>query len=75
MKVMKALEKRLRRLEQQFVATPEESAVTCRLTERLEAARRRCGLAAPSAERLAQISGMGITGILNAGRSERARRV
>jgi hypothetical protein len=68
---MRAIDRRLRRLERHF--GPEfESSEMCALQVRLEAARLRCGLLPPTPERLTKLKGMSVVQILNEGR-ERAR--
>jgi hypothetical protein len=64
---MKTIEMRLRRLEARLGAEPE-TWEALRLRARLEAARRRCGLPPPSAERLAELRGRSIVDILKAAR-------
>jgi hypothetical protein len=68
---MKAIGRRLVRLEQRF-GLVEETRETKILRARLEAARLRCGLPPPSAERLVELRGMTIVGILNAARQRAA---
>jgi hypothetical protein len=58
---MKAIDSRLRRLEARLGAVVEKEE-TRQLRARLEAARSRCGLAAPSPERLAQFEEHECTG-------------
>ena len=64
---MRALARRLHRLEERF-GSAVESAETRHLRVRFEGARLRCGLPPISPERLAELRGMSIAGILSAGR-------
>jgi hypothetical protein len=64
---MKAVAKRLRRLEQRW-RPAVETHETRRLRTRLEAARLRCELPPISAERLNELRRMSIVEILNSGR-------
>ena len=64
---MKAIARRLRRLEARL-RPPVESWEMRRLLERLETARRRCGLLPPSPERLAELRNRSVAEILVAGR-------
>ena len=66
---MRAIARRLYRLEQRFWGSAVEDQQTLRLRARLEAARRRCGLPAASAERVAELRGIGVVEILNSARA------
>ena len=68
---MRAIARRLRRLEERL-GPPPETWETRHLQARLEAARRRCGLPAPSPERLAALRGMSIVDILKSHRQRAA---
>ena len=64
---MRAIARRLRRLEERL-GPPPETWETRHLQARLEAARRRCGLPPRSPERLAALRGMSIVDILKSHR-------
>ena len=64
---MSTIARRLRRLEERF-RPAVESEKTREVRERLEAARLRSGLPPISAERLAELRGMGTVAILHAAR-------
>jgi hypothetical protein len=68
---MRAIARRLKRLEERF-GTAEESWETRRLRLRLEAADRRCGLPPISAERLAELRGKSKAEILDSSRPRAA---
>ena len=65
---MKAIVRRLHRLEERYLPAVE-SGQTRYLRTRLEAARVRCGLRLISPERQSELRGMGIVAILNSGRA------
>jgi hypothetical protein len=69
---MRAIARRLRRLEERF-GPPVETWETRRLRARLDAARLRCGLLPISPERPAKLRGMTIPEILNSSRKLAAR--
>jgi hypothetical protein len=70
---MRALARRLRRLEERLGPTVEAQE-TRHLRARLEAARLRCGLTPIPPERLADLRHMSIVDILHSGRRAGARR-
>jgi hypothetical protein len=65
---MKDLQRRLRCLEVRRERASLASTGMRHFVARLEAARRRCGLTAPSPERQAQLAGQSVAQILQAGR-------
>ena len=69
---MMNLRRRLSKLEKKQMGTAAESEQTRYLRMRVENARLRCGLPAPSPERLAELRGMTVVQILHLGRQRAA---
>ncbi len=69
---MKAIARRLQRLERRVEPPAVESQHTRQLRARLEAGRLRCGLPPISPERLVELRGMSLIEILHSGRERAA---